>query len=172
MNGRLKVTGNILAASKLQQIFADNLAKQAEEVEKKLSPAVSGDSDEADKALLDSVPISGLKSDIVFTLLRNRMHEEPDFIRRIRASYQFNITLNGKPQAIWTAENKTEVNGCCYSGPYRNGKADCIVTVEDEDFIKLMFGKLNPQRVSGFYVEMDFSNECFSIRHLCSASSR
>ncbi|KAJ6219956.1 hypothetical protein RDWZM_005768 [Blomia tropicalis] len=130
MSGKLTATGNVLLAQKLLQ----NLTE----------PSVL--TEDEDKKLLSSIPISGLKSDLVFTLLRNRMHEEPDFIRRIRASYQFNITLNGKYKTTWTAENKSEANGCVYNGPFLSGKADCIVTVEDEDFIKLMFGKLNPQR--------------------------
>ena len=32
-------------------------------------------------------------------------------------------------------------------GAPKNAKPDCIVTVEDNDFLKLMVGKLNPQRV-------------------------
>lgn len=45
------------------------------------------------------------------------------------------------------ADNKTNLEGDVYPGPSRGMKPDCTVTVEDDDFVKLMVGKLNPQRV-------------------------
>lgn len=62
------------------------------------------------------------------------------------ASYQFEITVNGKLVTIWTAENKTDPTGAIYKGAFKLGKPDCLVRVEDEDLTKLLFGKLNPQR--------------------------
>ena len=39
---------------------------------------------------------------MIFNIFRNRMHEEPDFVRRIAASYQFNVMLNGKFVTTWS----------------------------------------------------------------------
>ena len=50
MSGQLKVTGNILAAQKLQQVFAENLLKKSDQPDEADDKNVD---DEADKALLD-----------------------------------------------------------------------------------------------------------------------
>jgi hypothetical protein len=49
-----------------------------------------------------SIPISGLKCDIVFTVFKNRMHEEPELVRSLRVVFQFNITIDGKLMTIWS----------------------------------------------------------------------
>ncbi|CAG2183464.1 unnamed protein product, partial [Oppiella nova] len=74
------------------------------------------------------------------------MHEEPDLVRRLKVVFQFNITVDGQQRTIWTCDNKSRPEGDVYLGTPKNGKPDCTVTVEDEDFLKLMVGKLNPQR--------------------------
>lgn len=38
--------------------------------------------------------------------------------------------------------------GSIYRGAPKSGKADVTLTMEDEDVILMMLGKLNPQRVS------------------------
>lgn len=90
MSGRIKITGNILAAQKLQQIWRENSETNQKNAD-----------DDEDRKLLESIPKTGLKSDLIFTILRNRMHEEPEFIRRMTAAYQFNITSEGKHRATW-----------------------------------------------------------------------
>ena len=117
-------------------------------IRKSTTTTTKYDNDQDDEELLRSIPTTGLKSDIMFTIIRNRMHEEPEIMKRLTASYQFNILLNGQPKTVWSAENKTNPTGCVYNKPFMNGKPDCMLTAEDDDLIKLMFGKLNPQRVS------------------------
>lgn len=42
--------------------------------------------------------------------------------------------------------------GSIYRGPPKSGKADVTLTMDDEDVILMMLGKLNPQRVNiNFY---------------------
>jgi len=157
MTGKLKITGNILAAQKLQQLWAEEqnhrpgIAQDSLPTPSKSKSASSSSAPAAqtpeDKALLESIPTSGLKSDIVFNVFKNRMHEEPDLVRRLRVIFQFNITKNGEQKAIWTADNKSTEGGDVFPGPPKDGvKPDCVVTVDDDDFLKLMVGKLNPQR--------------------------
>ena len=52
---------------------------------------------------------------------------------------------------LLAADNKTTPEGEVYRSAPKHGKADCTVTVDDDDFMKLMIGKLNPQRVS-YYI--------------------
>lgn len=94
MAGRIKITGNILAAQKLQEIWRENSDSKTNQTNADVV-------DDDDRKLLESIPKTGLKSDLIFTILRNRMHEEPEFIRRMTAAYQFNITSDGKHRATW-----------------------------------------------------------------------
>lgn len=151
IGGRLQVSGNITAAQKLQQLWSEDepITPMSDHQQSKDNHPVANnndDNDQDDEELLRSIPTTGLKSDIMFTIIRNRMHEEPEIMKRLTASYQFNILLNGQPKTVWSAENKTNPTGCVYNKPFMNGKPDCMLTAEDDDLIKLMFGKLNPQR--------------------------
>lgn len=99
------------------------------------------------KALLDSIPTSGLKCDILFLVIKNRIAEEPDYVKKLRVVFQFNITKEGKHAATWTCDTKSCIEGDIYrSLPKQGIKPDVILTVDDEDWVKIMAGKLNPQR--------------------------
>lgn len=99
------------------------------------------------QALFDSIPQSGLKCDILFVVIRNRIKEEQEYVKRLRVVFQFNITKNGQLAAIWTSDTKTNIEGDIYrSAPKPGLKPDCILTVDDDDWVKIMVGKLNPQR--------------------------
>lgn len=99
------------------------------------------------QALFDSIPQSGLKCDILFLVIRNRIQEEPDYVRRLRVVFQFNITKDAQPAATWTCDTKSSLEGDIYrSAPKAGIKADCILTVDDDDWVRIMVGKLNPQR--------------------------
>lgn len=98
-----------------------------------------------DGALLKSVPISGYKCDILFSIIDYRMKEEPELIEQLKAIFQYNITQNGKHVTTWTADTKNDI-AVYNSEPRNNAKPDCVVTVDDDDFVKIMVGKLNPQR--------------------------
>jgi len=111
MSGKLKITGNIMAAQKLQQVWAD----EAEKVRSVLaelkagraagvtaaapSSAAGSDAEDVDLA---AIPVTGIKADIFFNIFALRCHEEPDFMQRLRVAFQFNITKDGKPVCIWS----------------------------------------------------------------------
>lgn len=118
-----------------------------------LSPDVPSSSSEATvaanpyQALFDSIPQKGLKCDIFFLAIKNRIQEEPEYVKRLRVVFQFNITKNSEPAATWTCDTKTSIEGDVYrSAPKPGLKADCVLTVDDDDWIKIMVGRLNPQR--------------------------
>lgn len=98
-------------------------------------------------ALFHSIPQSGLKCDILFLVIKNRIAEEPDYVKKLRVVFQFNITRENQLAATWTCDTKTSLEGDVYrSSPKAGLKADCILTVDDDDWVKIMVGKLNPQR--------------------------
>lgn len=105
---------------------------------------IKGDAN-GDEALLKSVPVSGYKCDILFNIIDYRMKEEPDLIEQLKAIFQYNITQNGKHVTTWTADTKNDI-AVYNSEPRNNVKPDVTVTVDDDDFVKIMVGKLNPQR--------------------------
>lgn len=105
----------------------------------------NNNSNKGDEALLKSIPTSGYKCDILFNIIDYRMREEPELIEQLKAIFQYNITQNGKHVTTWTADTKNDV-ATYNSEPRNNAKPDCVVTVDDDDFVKIMVGKLNPQR--------------------------
>jgi putative sterol carrier protein len=99
------------------------------------------------QALFDSIPQNGLKCDILFLVIKNRIKEEPEYVKRLRVVFQFNVLKNNQLAATWTCDTKSCLEGDIYRGPPKPGcKPDCILTVDDDDWVKIMVGKLNPQR--------------------------
>lgn len=101
----------------------------------------------AHQALFDSIPQTGLKCDVLFLVIKNRIQEEPEYVKKLRVVFQFNITKDGKLAAIWTCDTRTTIEGDIYrSTPKAGLKVDCVLTVDDDDWVRIMVGKLNPQR--------------------------
>ncbi len=63
-----------------------------------------------------------------------------DKITSINAVYEFNLT--GPNGGVWSLDLKTP-EGKVIEGS--TGKADCTITMEDENFVKLVSGQLNAQ---------------------------
>lgn len=51
--------------------------------------------------------------------------------------------------------------GSIYRGSPKSGKADVTISMDDEDVILMMLGKLNPQKVSNTFKPSQI--HCFSI---------
>ncbi|CAG2171378.1 unnamed protein product, partial [Oppiella nova] len=167
MGQKLKIQGNLMAAHKFQQFWAEEalhgslrhlnekLALQSAANTGNACPVGGGASvghggsdgggrGASDEALLASIPVDGLKSDVVFNTIRTRLSEEPDLVKAMRFVIQFNITRNGKVVAVWTTDTKVDGGEVYRSAP--KVKPDAIVNVDDENYVKILFGKLNPQR--------------------------
>ena len=130
-----------------QQSMQDANNNQSIETSDLLETTTSPQQENKYQALFDSIPQNGLKCDVLFLVIKNRIQEEPEYVKKLRVVFQFNITKNGKPAATWTCDTKSSIQGDIYRGPPKpNLKADCILTVDDDDWIKIIVGKLNPQR--------------------------
>ncbi len=67
-----------------------------------------------------------------------RLQEKPDAFLKINAVYQFNIT--GQIGGCWTVDlTKPEVRAG------EDESAQCVVTAEGDDFMKVISGEVNPQ---------------------------
>ena len=120
MSGKLKVQGNMGLAMKLQNLKPKEGAKPA--------AAPSGG--------------SNLKAAAVFDELQKKLSAQPDLVKTIAAIFQFNITKNGQTTSYFCdiKNGKGEIRP-------GTGKADCTITVGDDDFVALMSGKANPQNL-------------------------
>lgn len=100
------------------------------------------------QALFDSIPQNGFKCDLMFWVIKYRVSEEREFLKKIPYVYQFNITMNKKHVATWTMDLKSNNCECDVykSSPPLGIKTDCDLTVNDDDLLKIMVGKLNPHR--------------------------
>ncbi|KAL5005553.1 hypothetical protein ScPMuIL_019009 [Solemya velum] len=86
---------------------------------------------------------SGLDSDLVFAEVRSRLESNPGLAKSINAVFFWNINKGGKTASQWTLDMK---KGDVYRGEPRENKAQCTITVNDEDMMALAQGKLNAQQ--------------------------
>ncbi|XP_060062745.1 peroxisomal multifunctional enzyme type 2-like [Ylistrum balloti] len=100
----------------------------------------------ASAASASAVPpqVSGLKSDMIFEEIGRRAKDEPGMVKKINSVFQFNITKDGKTATVWTTDMKTP-GGAVYKGSPKQGKADCTLTISDDNFGDMVSGKLNGQ---------------------------
>jgi putative sterol carrier protein len=81
---------------------------------------------------------SGLKAEAVFAELTKRVNA--DLVKKVNCIYRFDID-GGATKKSWIV-NLKEGSGSVTEG---EGKADCQIMIKDDDFVKLMTGKLNAQ---------------------------
>ncbi|XP_015749444.1 PREDICTED: non-specific lipid-transfer protein-like [Acropora digitifera] len=67
--------------------------------------------------------------------------EGPKLVKKIKGVFRFNIK-RGSEEAWWIVDAKNGSGSLKFMAP---DKADCTVTISDDDFVELMTGKLNPQ---------------------------
>uniref|UniRef100_A0A665TJQ3 Peroxisomal multifunctional enzyme type 2 n=1 Tax=Echeneis naucrates TaxID=173247 RepID=A0A665TJQ3_ECHNA len=88
----------------------------------------------------------GLQSELVFEEIRRRIKDlGSELVKKVNAVFSWEITKDGKNAAQWTIDLKNG-GGALHKGPYP-GKADLTFTVSDENFVQMVQGKLNPQKV-------------------------
>eukprot|EP00455_Lapot_gusevi_P039256 TRINITY_DN43_c0_g1_i1.p1 TRINITY_DN43_c0_g1~~TRINITY_DN43_c0_g1_i1.p1 ORF type:complete len:575 (+),score=279.17 TRINITY_DN43_c0_g1_i1:75-1799(+) len=112
------------------------------------SAAPAGGAKKAKKAAAESkeekssAPAQGLQATAIFEELKKRLAAEPGLVKKVNVVYAFNITgADGKTHS-WLVDLKNGAGSIQAGG---QGKADCTIIIKDEDFAKLMAGKLQPQ---------------------------
>jgi len=128
MQGKLKLQGNMGLAMKL-----DKIPKTQPNAVPPPAPA----------STVPSSDVSGFKATAVFDELTKKIAANKDLVKQIAGVYQFNISAGNKSES-WTVDLKNG-NGSVAIG--KANKADCTLTVGDEDFVGMMTGKLNSQQL-------------------------
>merc|ERR1711974_52908 len=122
MGGKLKISGNMAMAMKLEVL------KQMAPKEGVAASAAGG---------------AAYASDVIFPEIDKRIKEDPSLLKKINGVYRFKIT-NGGDSKTWTVDVKNAPGGAKEG---EEGKADCTVTVSDEDYVNLITGKANGQQL-------------------------
>nr|BAE27744.1 unnamed protein product [Mus musculus] len=107
-------------------------------------------------AYVDLVPASGvstqtpseggeLQSALVFGEIGRRLKSVGrEVVKKANAVFEWHITKGGTVAAKWTIDLKSG-SGEVYQGPAK-GSADVTIIISDEDFMEVVFGKLDPQK--------------------------
>jgi len=133
LQGKLKLQGNMGLAMKL-----DKIPKTTPNAVPTPAPAPAPAT-----ATAASSDVSGFKATAVFDELTKKIAANKDLVKQIAGVYQFNISAGPKSES-WTVDLKNG-NGSVAIG--KANKADCTLTVGDEDFVGMMTGKLNSQQL-------------------------
>eukprot|EP01111_Echinosteliopsis_oligospora_P009514 TRINITY_DN27_c0_g1_i1.p1 TRINITY_DN27_c0_g1~~TRINITY_DN27_c0_g1_i1.p1 ORF type:complete len:248 (-),score=101.93 TRINITY_DN27_c0_g1_i1:49-792(-) len=134
MKGKLKIAGNMALATKLGQLFGKKKPAAAAPAPAAPAPAAAAPAAAAPKA---DGPVAG-----IFAALATGLTQNPDLIKKVNAVYQFNIQTD-KGESKWTVDLKN-APGAVKEGPAP--KADCTLTLKQNDFLDLMTGKLDGQQ--------------------------
>lgn len=80
---------------------------------------------------------------LVFDELKKRIAGNPDIVKSVGAVYHFVINKGGQTKT-WTVDLK---NGSGSVSDGAQGKPDCTLTLADDDFVGMMTGKINSQKL-------------------------
>uniref|UniRef100_A0A2C9L5I5 SCP2 domain-containing protein n=1 Tax=Biomphalaria glabrata TaxID=6526 RepID=A0A2C9L5I5_BIOGL len=89
--------------------------------------------------------VSDLQSTAIFQQMASQVKNNSDLVAKINAIFQWNITKNGADATTWVVDMKSSKTGQVFEGKPVN-KADCVITISDENFLALVSGKLDPQK--------------------------
>uniref|UniRef100_A0A2R5LJG5 Peroxisomal multifunctional enzyme type 2 n=1 Tax=Ornithodoros turicata TaxID=34597 RepID=A0A2R5LJG5_9ACAR len=146
MTGKLKITGNVLASQKLQDLWEQDKEENPEdELADMVKSADASAASSEERPPRPTEPPSTVKSDFIFSIFTEYHKQEPQIASIVKTIYHWVIVQNGKKATEWTVDLKNG-EGDLYKGPPNGVKADVSITIEDEDLVQLMLGKLNPQK--------------------------
>ena len=97
-------------------------------------------------ALVSAPGKSGLKSEALFTEIAKRVANHPDLVKKVKGIFEWNVTKGETTVGKWIVDLKNG-SGSVTVGPYKQGKPDCSITVDDEDLVSIAMGKADPQQL-------------------------
>eukprot|EP01099_Mayorella_cantabrigiensis_P000392 TRINITY_DN1183_c0_g1_i1.p1 TRINITY_DN1183_c0_g1~~TRINITY_DN1183_c0_g1_i1.p1 ORF type:complete len:164 (+),score=67.08 TRINITY_DN1183_c0_g1_i1:212-703(+) len=133
MQGKLKISGNMGLALKLDTLFKQ--LGGADKAKAASAPAAAA-------APAPAAAASAFKSAAVFDQIKAKVAADPSLVKAVNGVYLFEISAGGKKEN-WTVDLKTSTPGSVKQGAH--GKPDVTITVDDDNFVNLSLGKANPQ---------------------------
>ncbi|XP_011356578.1 peroxisomal multifunctional enzyme type 2 isoform X1 [Pteropus vampyrus] len=97
--------------------------------------------------ILAKIPSEGgeLQSTLIFKEIGHHLKDVGHkVVKKINAVFEWHITKGGNTAVKWTIDLKNGT-GTVYQGPAK-GSADVTIILSDEDFMDVVFGKLDPQK--------------------------
>ncbi|HRG99247.1 MAG TPA: SDR family NAD(P)-dependent oxidoreductase [Polyangiaceae bacterium] len=137
--GKLKISGNVMASQKLTFLKKIDPAA-AKEVVAKLRGA-GGAGAAAGAASAGPADTGAPTSADGFAVIGDHVAKNPDLAAKIGHVFVFALT---SPDSAWTVDLKNG-KGAVSAGAVE--KADCTLTLSDSDFLDMMGGKADPQKL-------------------------
>lgn len=132
MQGKLKIAGNMSYAMKLGVLFAAKAPSAAAPAAAPAAPAAPA-------------PAAAPAQDqftAVFNEIDKNIKADPALVKRVQGVYLFNVTLSSGQVRSWTVDLKNEP-GRVSEG--KGEKAECTISLKEEDFADIMLGKIDGQ---------------------------
>ncbi|ELU03279.1 hypothetical protein CAPTEDRAFT_212283 [Capitella teleta] len=80
---------------------------------------------------------------VLFEILEGQLKQSgKPFVDKVKGTFCFKIKKDGK-MGVWVVDMKNGSGSVKYDP---KGKAEVTITIDDEDFIKLLTNELNPQQ--------------------------
>ncbi|XP_066944489.1 peroxisomal multifunctional enzyme type 2 [Macrobrachium rosenbergii] len=89
---------------------------------------------------------STLGSATFFQEMARRLAGDPSLVKKVNAIFLWNINSKGTLAGQWTVDLKNGSGSIYEGGPKTGEKPSVKITIEDEDMLALMSGKLNAQK--------------------------
>ena len=141
MNGKLKIKGDMGLAMKLETL-TKGLPKPSGPPVAKANASAPAAAAVAAAAPAASSGSSDFKAQAVFDALSKRIGSEgAALVSKVNGVFEFDLAANGKRQS-WTVDLKSSTPSV-KSG--KHGTPNVTLSMNDEDFVSLMTGKLNAQ---------------------------
>eukprot|EP01133_Synstelium_polycarpum_P002646 gene2646-3052_t len=140
MQKKLKIGGNMALAMKL-----NNLVKKLKSAPAAAAPAAAAAAPASTPGAVAASLDDGTPLGKQFSELAKTIAGKPELVKSVNGVYLFNIASAAATRA-YTVDLKNGA-GCVKSGPPT--KADCTITMKEEDFLALMTGKSNGQVLFG-----------------------
>lgn len=90
-------------------------------------------------------PSVQLGSVAVFQEMSQRVAQDPGVVKKVQAIFLWKINKNKTLAGQWTVDLKNG-SGCIYEGEPKGVKPNVTLTLEDDDMVALVSGKLNAQK--------------------------
>ena len=153
LSGKLKLSGNPTLAMKLKQfqgkvkeaLEKEKLEKKIETVSDKPEKSSEKQAKKEEKSEMSSVQFS---SDKIFADIQSKLEIDSNLAKKVNAVYKFVITdAKSNLKKFWFVDCKSMVPTVKFDANFdMNLKADCTIETTDDTFVKIISGKLNPQK--------------------------